>query len=142
MSHIFAREGELKILERLYRSGKPEFLAVYGRRRVGKTFLIREFFKGKGLYFSLTGIKGASANKQLRNFVEEFRRVFKPSNYTPPKDWFEAFAQLRKAVESIRGKDRLILFFDELPWLATPRSGFLEDLDHFWNNYASGNPHV
>lgn len=142
MSHIFARERELKILERLYRSGKPEFLAVYGRRRVGKTFLIREFFKGKGLYFSLTGIKGARISKQLRNFVEEFKRVFKPSKYTPPKDWFEAFSQLRKAIETVKGKDRLILFFDELPWLATPRSGFLEDLDHFWNNYVSGNPRV
>ncbi len=55
---IFAREKELKLLTQLYQSEKPEFLAVYGRRRVGKTFLIREFFKHKGLYFALTGVKG------------------------------------------------------------------------------------
>ncbi|MGH2612864.1 MAG: ATP-binding protein, partial [Rhabdochlamydiaceae bacterium] len=67
MDRIFARTKELKVLERIYHSGKPEFLAVYGRRRVGKTFLIREFFKNKGLYFALTGVKNARTSKQLRN---------------------------------------------------------------------------
>ena len=55
MNNVFARNRELKFLERLYSSGKPEFLAIYGRRRVGKTYLIREFFKKKGIYFALTG---------------------------------------------------------------------------------------
>lgn len=142
MPRIFARIKELKILERIHQSGKPEFLAVYGRRRVGKTFLIREFFKDKGLYFALTGVKKASMRKQLRNFAEEFSRVFKPTEYKLPKDWFEAFSQLRKAIENLKGTDRIILFFDELPWLAGPRSEFLEDLDHLWNRYMSANPRV
>ncbi|MBF8263144.1 MAG: Archaeal ATPase [Parachlamydiales bacterium] len=137
MSAIFARVKELKMLERILHSRKPEFLAVYGRRRVGKTFLIREFFKTKGLYFALTGVKNAKTQKQLKNFAEEFSRVFKPKKYEPPKDWFEAFSQLRKAIESRKDPQRVILFLDELPWLATPRSGFLEDLDHFWNRYMS-----
>ena len=75
INRIFARLRELKVLERISASGKPEFLAVYGRRRVGKTFLIREFFKHKGLYFALTGIKNATVSKQLKNFSAEFERV-------------------------------------------------------------------
>lgn len=138
MDRIFARQRELKALERIYASGKPEFLAVYGRRRVGKTFLIREFFKAKGTYFALTGVKGASTHKQLKNFSAEFERVFGQTPVkTSLKSWLEAFTSLRKAIAAMKSSDRIILFFDELPWLATPRSGFLEDLDHFWNRYMS-----
>ncbi len=137
-SPVFARVRELKVLQQLFDSGKPEFLAIYGRRRIGKTFLIREFFKNKGLYFALTGVKDASVKKQLKNFTAEFTRVFGLSeDYEPPKNWFEAFEQLRKGLASIKGSERMILFFDELPWLATPRSGFLQDLDHFWNRHLS-----
>lgn len=139
MEQVFGRLRELKILEQLYISKRAEFLAIYGRRRIGKTFLIREFFKNhKGLYFALTGVKGASVRKQLKNFVQEFARVFNlPESYKPPSNWFEAFAQLRKEIEGIKEARRIVLFFDELPWLATPRSGFLQDLDHFWNRYMS-----
>lgn len=138
MDEIFARNRELKLLEALYESGNPEFLAVYGRRRIGKTYLIRHFFKNKGLYFALTGVKGASLRKQLKNFTEEYTRVFgaKEKNKAP-SNWQEAFSQLRNAVKGIKQFERIILFFDELPWLATPRSGFLEDLDHFWNRCMS-----
>lgn len=142
MHQIFARIKELKILERIFHSGKPEFLAVYGRRRVGKTFLIREYFQEKGVYFALTGIKKARIRKQLKNFSVEFCRVFKPKKYTPPKDWFEAFSQLREAIEELKGTQRIILFFDELPWLATNNSEFLEDFDHFWNRYMSADNRV
>ena len=143
MNQVFARKRELKLLETLYGSGKPEFLAIYGRRRVGKTYLIREFFKDKGLYFALTGVKGASTRKQLKNFVQEFTRVFNPKRkYKTPKDWFEAFVQLRSAIEDNKEQKRIILFLDELPWLATPRSGFLEDLDHFWNRYMSADNRI
>jgi len=142
MHQIYARIRELKVLEQLYTSGQAEFLAIYGRRRIGKTFLIREYFKKKGVYFALTGVKGANVRKQLKNFSEEFDRVFGSSERYVPKDWFEAFALLRKAIEKLKGEERIILFFDELPWLATPRSGFLDDLDHFWNRYMSDNKRV
>lgn len=142
MTSIIARKQELEILETLYHSKKPEFLAIYGRRRVGKTFLIREFFKNKGSYFQLTGVKDASVKKQLRNFINEFKHVFGLSPKINPKDWQEAFLELREAIDHIEGEKRVILFFDELPWLATHRSGFLQDLDHFWNRYMSFNPRV
>ena len=138
---IFARQKEIKVLSQLFQSGKPEFLAVYGRRRVGKTFLIREFFRNQGLYFALTGVKGASIKKQLKNFSGEFTRVF-GKEQKPPASWFDAFTHLRQAIEKVKSPDRIILFFDELPWLAGPRSDFLQDLDHFWNRYMSEDPRV
>lgn len=143
MTQIFARQREVQLLDRLYASGRPEFLAVYGRRRVGKTYLIREYFKHRGIYFPITGKKNASPRKQLKNFAAEFERVFGAfPQGKPPKDWFEAFAQLRKAIEKVQGNQRIILFFDELPWLATPRSGFLQELDYFWNHSMSGDNRV
>lgn len=135
MDSVFARKRELKILEKAYQSKQPEFLAVYGRRRIGKTFLIRQFFKNKGLYFELTGIKEGSYKQQLNSFCVEFLRVFKGS--AKPANWFEAFDKLREAIEKIPGNERIVLFFDELPWLVTHRSNFLQALEHFWNRYMS-----
>lgn len=135
MDNIFARQRELKVLDKIHRSNQPEFLAIYGRRRIGKTFLIRQFFKKKGLYFELSGIKKGSLRQQLNSFSIEFSRVFGESS--APLNWFKAFDQLRTAIERIPGTERIILFFDELPWLATPRSNFLQALEHFWNRYMS-----
>lgn len=141
MSKIIARHREIKTLDRLFRSGKPEFLAVYGRRRVGKTFLIREFFKDKGIFFHLTGIKDAPVRKQLKNFTQECKRIF--GELSPSlTNWQDAFFFLSEIIEKRQGKERIILFFDELPWLATHRSGFLQDLDHFWNRHASNDSRV
>lgn len=142
MAQIFARNNELSILDKLHRSGKPEFLAIFGRRRVGKTFLIREFFKDKGVYFHLTGIKDAPIGKQLRNFIAEFKRVFGNPPAKPPKDWQDAFSLLREAIDQLPEPDRIILFFDELPWLASRRSGFLQDLDHIWNRHLSSDNRI
>lgn len=142
MAKIIARQEEQKILDQLFQSNRAEFLAIYGRRRVGKTFLIREYFRDKGTYFHITGVKDAPAKKQLRNFVEEFKRVFGQTPDSRPKDWQEAFFLLRAAIDSHPGKERIILFFDELPWLATHRSGFLQDLDHFWNRYMCSNNRI
>lgn len=142
MAQIIARYQELSDLKKLYNSGKSEFLAIYGRRRVGKTFLIREYFRDKGVFFHVTGVKDAPVRKQIRNFIDELKRVFGYAPKTKPKDWQEAFTLLREAVDSLSGSQRIILFFDELPWLATHRSGFLQDLDHFWNRYMSDNNRV
>jgi len=140
---ILARQQELKILEKIYLSKNPEFLAIYGRRRVGKTFLIRQFFRDKGFYFEVTGIRKGSLKQQLQAFSIEFARVFANREINnPPCDWMEAFAALRKALEGISKHERVILFFDELPWIASPRSGFLQAIDHFWNRYFSDDRRV
>lgn len=140
MDRLFAREKEINILKKIYSSNQPEFLAVYGRRRIGKTFLIRHFFKNKGLYFELTGLKDGLLKQQLYHFKIEFSRVF---GYDPNVvDWFEAFNKLRIEIEIRKSLDRIILFFDELPWLASRRSGFIEALDHFWNRYMTDDPRI
>jgi AAA+ ATPase superfamily predicted ATPase len=142
MSTIIARQQELKTLGKIHCSGKSEFLAVYGRRRVGKTFLIREFFRDKGTYFHITGVKDAPVGKQLRNFMDEFKRVFQTPPSSVLKDWQQAFSLLREAIDASSGSQPIILFFDELPWLATHRSGFLQDIDYFWNRYMSNNNRI
>lgn len=143
MDTIIAREKELAELEDIFHSNYPEFLAIYGRRRVGKTFLISEFFCNKGLYFELTGIKDASIATQLKNFATAFSDLFfRGKPITPPENWFDAFTQLRYQIEKYEGDRRIILFFDELPWLASQQSKFLQALEHFWNRYMSRDKRV
>ncbi len=138
VSDIVGREDELKILESICSSKVAEFLVMWGRRRIGKTFLINNYFKNKGIYFELTGVKKESLHKQLANFAFEFALTFDAGeNLSPPKSWQEAFNRLRLAIEKIKTNEKIILFFDELPWLATQKSGFLSALEHFWNRYFS-----
>jgi AAA+ ATPase superfamily predicted ATPase len=143
MPGIIGRTNELKSLRALFGAEDPQFLAVYGRRRIGKTFLISEFFRDKGLYFELTGIKDAPLKVQLNNFGREYADVFNSGKVeTLPATWLEAFDLLRKRVQDRSPGKKIILFFDELPWLASPRSQFLAALDHTWNRYFSRTKHI
>jgi len=132
---IIGREKELNVLKKLLRSEKAEFLAIYGRRRIGKTFLIHEFFKDKGLYFEITGSNKASKKEQLKNFTRELRTLF-PGNYEFD-DWTDAFDALLKGIELKDHSKKFIFFIDELPWFSSPKSGFLSALDYFWNRHLS-----
>lgn len=135
---IFGRVHEVKILERLFRSTQPEFLALYGRRRVGKTYLIHEFFKDKGIYFTITGSVNSNKKLQLRKFYRELKKTFPFLNSAKePQDWDEALYALKEAVSQIDVTKKIIIFFDELPWLAAKRSGFLPALEYLWNQYFS-----
>lgn len=141
---IVARNEEVQELTDCYKSKFPEFMAVYGRRRVGKTYLIRNFFKSKPCaYFQLTGLKGGSLSKQLTRFASALGDSFYNSiNLAQPKDWIDAFDQLTQTIANLPANKKVVLFLDELPWLATPRSGLLEALDHFWNDKWSSNPKI
>lgn len=147
---LLGRQKEIKHFENLLTSSAAEFIAVYGRRRVGKTYLIHEYFKNKGIYVELTGRKGASKSLQLKNFAQIYADVFNQGvKHFLPTTWDEAFYQLHEKIEqqTLAGafadpSQKIILFFDELPWLAAPKSGFLEALDLCWNRYLSRNPHV
>lgn len=134
---LFGRSGEIKILERLYHSNKPEFLAIYGRRRIGKTFLIHEFFKDKGIYFCVTGSAGSSKKIQLKKFYRDFQNKFPNSNTKAPEDWDDALYELKEAVLQIDSGKKVTIFFDEIPWLASKKSGFLPALEYAWNQYFS-----
>ena len=143
MSAIIGRTDELRILQALYDAEAPQFLAVYGRRRIGKTFLISQFFHDKGLYFELAGIKDAPLKTQLGNFAREYADVYDFGKLAPsPSTWFDAFDSLRKRAQARAPGEKMILFFDELPWLASPRSQFLAALDHSWNRYFSRMKHI
>ncbi len=143
MGKIIGRKKEQEALEKVVESEEPAFLAIYGRRRIGKTFLIKNFFKDKGVFFHLTGIQDALTAVQLQNFAVEFSDVFHKGKEIPtPKNWFTAFQMLRKEIEKIPKKTKKIVFFDEIPWLSTPRSTFLQALQHLWNRYLSEIPNV
>jgi predicted AAA+ superfamily ATPase len=135
---IVGRDEELKILEEVYESSEPQFLAVYGRRRIGKTYLISEFFKPKGTYFEITGMQEGSLKEQLFRFAYEFSRQFNEDTpIAPPQSWTHALILLHQAIEKVEEGRKIILFFDEIPWLASRRSGFLSALEHLWNRYLS-----
>lgn len=133
---MIGRNTEIAILEKAYLSTKPELLAVIGRRRVGKTYLIRSFFRHK-IDFELVGLKDGKKEQQLRNFAFSIRDAQKKQQTVqPPKDWLDAFYLLKEYLESL-DKDKKIVFIDELPWLATAKSDFLTGFSYFWNSYAS-----
>ena len=135
MENIIGRKEEIAALNTLKQSPKSEFVAVYGRRRVGKTFLIRTVFEDQ-FSFQLIGVAKSSLKKQLRNFHDVLETLNPEEDKTPPKNWFEAFIRLRRFLEQkIEGKK--VIFLDELPWLDTPQSGFISALEHFWNSWAS-----
>ena len=132
---IIGREAEQETLHECLRSQKSEFIALYGRRRVGKTFLIREVFENDFVFYA-TGILDGTGKEQLENFNKEIKD-FGGQEYSPACNWGEAFSNLNNLIDSSSKKGKKIIFLDEVPWMNTPRSGFLSALDHFWNRYAS-----
>ncbi|MBI4649662.1 MAG: ATP-binding protein [Bacteroidia bacterium] len=136
MSNLIGRENEIKLLGTLLKSDTSEFVAILGRRRVGKTFLIRETF-GDKFTFQLTGLSNTGMKQQLINFhVSLSKHCSRVMNVPVPGNWFLAFQQLIELLEGSHDKKKVV-FFDELPWIDTPKSDFLSALEHFWNSWAS-----
>ena len=137
-SNLIGRDKEVALLSRLLQSEKPRFLAIYGRRRVGKTFLIRNYFK-TNIQFSFSGSFEETTKVQLQNFFSEYlTRTNGKKETTPPKDWSTAFHYLLKHIESLsHKKKKIVIFIDELPWLDRPKSGFVKALEYFWNQHIS-----
>lgn len=138
---LCGRTAERAILGRLLESNKSEFVAVYGRRRVGKTFLVRRFFQDQAvLYFEMVGRFQGDLATHMSIFSESLSETFYDgARIAPAASWHEAFRALRSAIESKRPvrNRKFVLFFDELPWMATHRSGCLRELEHFWNAWCS-----
>jgi uncharacterized protein len=134
---MIGRKKELEILANAYTSKKAELIAVFGRRRVGKTYLVGSFFEGK-IDFELTGLKDGTKQQQLRNFAYSLKDVQKLETLPPPPiDWLEAFHQLKTYLESLENTEkRKVVFIDELPWMASGKSDFLTGFSYFWNSYA------
>jgi hypothetical protein len=135
MRTLVGRKEYLENFQELYKSGKSEFVAVYGRRRVGKTFLIRNAFETK-FSFQITGLSNASMIQQITNFNLALRKVVPEHEYSVAKDWITAFQNLIAFLES-GNEEKKVVFIDELPWFDTPKSGFIPALEHFWNSWAA-----
>ncbi len=135
---MIGRHKEIEVLANAYTSKKAELVAVFGRRRVGKTYLIRSFF-AQNIDFEITGLKDGNKEQQLRNFAYSMKDAQKTENLpTPPIDWLEAFHQLKTHLESLEDQTkRKVVFFDEVPWMASGKSAFLTGFSYFWNSYAS-----
>jgi len=134
---IFGRKKEQETLNKLLASKNAEFLAVYGRRRIGKTYLIHEFFQDQGLFLEVTGSNEAPKREQIYNFHLKLKAFSSDVVDNVPKTWSEAFHEVVKLVQNLDPQKKFIFFIDELPWFASPRSGFLSALDYFWNAYLS-----
>ena len=133
-SDIIGREREMAILSEVCKASEAKLVAVYGRRRVGKTYLIRQFFNDR-FDFAFTGSFQASKQVQLSLFNTALNG-YSGQEFSKPKDWCEAFEQLRVYLSS-RNQRQLIVFLDELPWMDTPKSQFLTAFSFFWNSWAS-----
>ena len=136
MNKIIARSGEIETLERKYNSGKSEFVIVYGRRRIGKTFLVNNVFDDR-FTFTYVGARKQKPEKQLQRFAAQLK-LYSGSPYAPVlHNWEDAFNELRVLIESKPKNERKVIFFDEMPWIDTPRSSFVEALEYFWNAWAA-----
>ena len=137
---IIGREYERELLRSYYEAEEPDFLVVYGRRRVGKTFLLREHFDDN-FCFHATGLAKGSKKDQLEEFNRALNRYGKHP-YPLADTWLEAFSQLRQLVESSSIVGKKVIFLDEMPWMDTHRSRFITGLEAFWNGWASGRPEI
>ena len=143
--NLIGRKEEQDILQDCLMSKRSEFLLVYGRRRIGKTYLIKEFFCNDFSFYA-TGVPGEKTRDQLKVF-NDYLKKYGSDEKSIPKDWMEAFDRLRNLLEKkeLQGNspgNKRVIFLDEMPWMATPKSDFKMALDLFWNGWASSVPDI
>lgn len=137
MNLLIGREAEISILNEALESPYAELIAVYGRRRVGKTYLIRTIYE-KEIVFEVSGLNNMSLSEQLENFSATLSTAFKlPVDIAAPRSWVHAFRQLIQLLEPNLTTQKQVVFLDKFPWFDTPKSGFLAAFDNFWNSWAS-----
>ena len=137
MEKLIGREVEKKLLQDAMDSGAPELIALFGRRRVGKTFLIRQYLQ-KQLIFGFVGTREAKLAHQLENFKKALgKAVGNDKLYQTPDNWSDAFDQLSHYLVPKLATGKAVVFLDEFPWLSTHKSGFLPAFDHWWNSWGN-----
>ena len=136
MNRLIGRHKEQAKLQTCMNSERSEFVVVYGRRRIGKTFLVRRFFEDR-YAFSFVGKHEMAKDLQLQEFAKALQR-YSGSAFVPVlKNWTEAFDGLQKLLASVETPGKKVVFFDEMPWMDTPKSDFVMDLENFWNGWAN-----
>lgn len=136
---LIGRTEEKRLIMEAYHAEESHFVAIYGRRRVGKTYLVRELFEGK-FTFEHSGMANTKTRGQLQNFQSSLRRWGLPKA-RQPHNWIEAFDMLCDLIAQSKNK-RKVVFIDELPWMDAPKSDFLPAFEHFWNGWASSRKDV
>ncbi|MBR2281334.1 MAG: AAA family ATPase [Spirochaetales bacterium] len=131
---LIGRDQEQRKLREAYQAEESQFIAVYGRRRVGKTYLIRESF-GSGFTFQHTGYYGGKLSDELFEFCASLRE-YGLTDFERPRNWLEAFELLKDLIRGSKGEKKVI-FLDELSWMDTRGSDFIMALEGFWNSWAS-----
>ena len=131
---MIGREKEVEALEGCLESNESQFIAVYGRRRIGKTMLVREAYAGR-FTFLHTGLANVGMAEQLAAFRDALCE-YGLADCKEFRSWREAFGALKKLLMASK-QEKKIVFIDEMPWMDTPRSGFVPALEYFWNNWAA-----
>lgn len=137
LSKIVGRAYEQEVLTESLTSHRSELVAVYGRRRIGKTYLIREFF-GNRVTFSFTGLSIGKRSDQIKNFMLKLKEITRDfDKEKQPADWLEAFSYLKRYLKGIKeSSKKKVIFIDEFPWVDSRKSGFLAAFENFWNDYC------
>ena len=139
---ILGREEEKSILDDITASDRAELVAVYGRRRVGKTYLIKAYL-AKQVNFHYSGLHGVEIEKQLQRFTQEMSRQINDGVALPvPADWFAAFDMMQVLLQKKMRQKKVIVFLDEFPWMHTLKSNFLAAFENFWNTWASSKKNI
>ncbi len=142
MENLIGRDTEKGLLIKALDSPEAELVAMLGRRRVGKTFLIRQVYKDN-MVFEFSGVHEATLRRQLLNFSQTMKAATQSAvDITPPSTWIEALNSLQQYLAPVLSNRKCVIFFDEFPWIHTPKSGFLQAFDHFWNSWASRQPNL
>ena len=132
MDPFIGRKRERKILEEVFRSSVQELIAVYGRRRVGKTFMVEQFFSNLCLFFEISAHKEAGVREQLLDLSRIFSKVYRKGEYVkPPKSWNDAFALLQEEIEKIASPEKIILFFNRRTVANIKEIKFMFDLESY-----------
>jgi len=134
---LIGRTSEKNTFEHCLNSTESKLIALYGRRRVGKTFLVRKYF-GNAIRFEVAGVYDGEMSDQLEHFAATLVKYgWAEASLHPPKTWKSAFDQLERFISSLKDRRKKVIFLDELPWMDTPKSKFLMAFESFWNTYCT-----
>lgn len=141
--NLVGRENEIKELLNIYNTDNSDLVAIYGRRRVGKTYLINQTFdnnfdfKHAGISPNELDNEKSILKQQLSQFYNSLK-IYGMKENKVPLDWYEAFYMLSKLLKDKYDNKKQVIFIDELPWMDTPKSNFISAFEGFWNSFANG----
>jgi AAA+ ATPase superfamily predicted ATPase len=131
------RKNELKLIEDAYRTGKDELVVLYGRRRIGKSSLVKYFAEKKSSFYEFEALEGETTHRQIEHFSQQLhKQVDDPIlDSVRFEKWEQVFTYLTEKIFKRKTRTKKILFLDELPWMAAGRSRLVSLLKYYWDNH-------